>query len=167
MAAGATGSAPAGPRRCALPRTWSAGIDASENGPSASVKRLSPGAARAEVGDHRRHLVGQPAEVVQRRAQLAQEGREALDRRAGCRRAPRRWPGWSCWPGLMKSASCSRSRASGPSAWSEFSREVGQRAVLAGQDRPAPCRSRAAPGWRGGSRRSGPGRGRRGRCRTR
>ena len=68
------------PRSAAAPSVRNAGSDARENGCQPGDEAVDVGGDGADVVEHRRELVGQAAEAVHGRAQLAQERRQAPDR---------------------------------------------------------------------------------------
>ena len=67
------------PTSAASPSDSNAGMPACANGPSSADEAVDRRRLRAEVGEHGRRLVGERAEPLHRRAQLAQERGQALD----------------------------------------------------------------------------------------
>ena len=127
----------------------------------ASDQAAEVGRRRVQVGEHRRALVGEAAEVRHQRPQLARGS-------AGSRSMPARDVAAPLGGGLAglvrlhdEVGERARARARAARAPVGVARQPGQHPVLARRGSSAPCRSRAAPGWRGGSPRSAPRRGRR------
>ena len=90
---------------------------------------------RAEVGQHRRHLVRQPAEALHRRRELAQEGRQLGDVLLEGARALGRGLAARRWPSMTKSATCGAVAGQRSEDRVAVAGQVGEHAVLAGEDR--------------------------------